>query len=294
MADKSGYMNLHHADGTERGLLDLRSATDATHLETGLLSVATDPRFGEFPFLYVYYWVSSQEADGQQRTRLSRFPVVAGRVHRSQELIILEVLQPHDIHNGGAIRFGPDGMLYLGIGDGGWWNVVGDSQRLDNLLGSIIRIDVRGATEEQPYLVPEDNPLVGSPDFRPEIYAWGLRNPWRMAFDAEDGTLWAGDVGANDYEEINIIEAGRNYGWNFYEGNECIARADYCATLEHTPPVAVVQHPEGCAIIGGVVYRGAAIPWLRGAYLFGDHCTRTLWALTPNGDGGWGGRHASG
>ena len=287
IAEKSGEIILYHPDRPERGLLDLRSATDASALETGLLSVATDPQFDEFPFLYVYYWVNHQKAGGKQRTRLSRIPIADGKAQLSQELVIVEVFQPHDIHNGGAIRFGLDGMLYLGIGDGGWWNTVGDSQRMNNLLGTIIRIDVRNASEQQPYRVPADNPAINATDVRPEIYAWGLRNPWRMAFDAEDGTLWAGDVGAGEYEEINIIEPGGNYGWNYYEGNNCIAGPDYCETLEHTPPVAVVRHPHSCAIVGGVVYRGTAIPWLQGTYLFGDYCTRTVWALTRNGNTDW-------
>ena len=291
IAEKTGEINLYHIDKPGRGLLDLRTVTDAGLLETGLLSAATDPEFEEFQFLYVYYWVNHRALGGKQRTRLSRFPVVHGKVQRSQELILVEVFQPHDIHNGGAIRFGPDGMLYLGIGDGGWWNAVGDSQRMNNLLGTIIRIDIRDASEQQPYRIPADNPAIDDTDARPEIYAWGLRNPWRMAFDAHDGTLWAGDVGAGEYEEINIIEAGGNYGWNFYEGKDCIAEAEYCATLEHIPPVTVVPHSQGCAIIGGVVYRGAAIPWLQGTYLFGDYCTHRVWALTHDGNADWEMRH---
>ena len=191
---------------------------------------------------------------------------------------------PNGFHFGGAVRFGPDGMLYLGIGENQFKE---DAQSLESLRGKIIRIAVRGASPEQPYRVPADNPFLTTAGARPEIWAYGLRNPWRMSFDA-DGLLWVGDVGEAHAEEVSIARAGANLGWPLIEGNLCRGGERQCADLrDYAPPLATYGREDGCAIIWGGQYRGAAAPQLAGSYIFGDHCSGRVWALTPDGAGGW-------
>ena len=261
-------------------LLDLTDQTDLSTPESGMLSAALDPDFDHFPFLYVYYTVQSDP----RKTRLSRFPVANGRVDRAGELVILELPMPNGFHFGGAVRFGPDGMLYLGLGENQFRE---DAQSLESLRGKIIRIDVRGASEERPYRAPADNPFQGTAAARPEIWAYGLRNPWRMSFDAA-GLLWVGDVGEAGAEEVSIAAPGANLGWPLLEGNFCRGGERQCAALrDYAPPLATYRREDGCAIIWGGQYRGAAAPQLAGAYLFGDHCSGRVWALSPDGAGGW-------
>ncbi len=261
------------------GVLDL---TDSVSFrgEQGLLSMALDPRLPDRPFLYVYY-----SPRGVNVTRLSRFRIVQGVALAASELIIIEIPQPYPNHNGGAVRFGPDGMLYLGIGDGGAANDPhGHGQDRSTLLGSIIRIDVGNVDTDRPYQIPSDNPFLDIADARPEIWAYGLRNPWRMAFDSDSGALWVGDVGQNRFEEIAVVQAGENHGWNVFEGEECFRSADACAALtDAVPPVVSYGHDEGCSVTGGEVYRGNAIPALNGHYMFGDYCSRQIWTVAPNG-----------
>ena len=264
-------------------LLDLTNRVDATAAESGLLSAALDPDFDRHPFLYVYYTPRTNPRKG----RLSRFPVVEGRVDPAAELVILELAMPDDYHFGGAVRFGPDDLLYLGIGDN---RSAAAAQNPASRRGKIIRIDVRGATPEQPYQVPADNPFLARPEFRPEIWAYGLRNPWRMSFDAA-GRLWVSDVGsagAQAAEEVSIVTAGANLGWPLFEGPLCYGDKAQCAELaDYAPPAFTYGREEGCAIIWGGEYRGAALPRLAGSYLFSDYCNNRLWALTPDGEGGW-------
>ena len=282
VANRTGRIIAYADDGEPYEILDLRSKTDIVFSETGLLSAAVDPEFVDFPFLYVYYWVR-----GNHSTRLSRFPVVDGRAVPEQELIILEIRQPNVVHNGGSVRFGPDGMLYLGVGDGGTDPKFNLGQDLTNLLGSIIRIDVRGATVEQPYRIPQDNPLFGIPNADQQIWAWGLRNPWRMSFDV-DGRLWVGDVGTHiDQDEISIVGPGENHGWPVFEGSKCVVDDGRCSAIRDVKPLVVNSRADGCAVIGGIVYRGAKIPWLQGAYLFSDFCKGYVWALMGDFDVGW-------
>ena len=243
-----------------------------------------------FPFLYVWYTAPGipppppHTHTTPRKARLSRFSVADGRADRAWELVMLELPMPNAFHFGGAVRFGPDGMLYLGIGENRFQK---EAQSLESLRGKIIRIDARGAAEEQPYSVPADNPFQETEGARPEIWAYGLRNPWRMSFDAA-GRLWVGDVGGADEEEVSIAPAGANLGWPVFEGNFCHGREAECAALtEALPPVATYGRNEGCAVIWGGQYRGAAVPQLVGAQLFGDHCSGRIWALTPDGEGGW-------
>lgn len=251
-------------------ILDLTDRT-VTGIERGMLSAALDPNFDEFPFLYVYY-IGKVGAEQQIAGQLSRFPVVDGGAVRADELVILNLPQPREFHQGGAIRFGPDGMLYLGLGDNGNKD---DSQNLAARRGKIIRIDVRGAAAEQPYRIPDDNPFLENPGARPEIWAYGLRNPWRMDFDA-DGKLWVADVNESNNDEISIATAGANLGWPIWEGNSCNATADDCAALvaATTPELTYSRLEGGCAVIGGVTSRYPELP-----YIFGDHCSRWIWGL---------------
>jgi glucose/arabinose dehydrogenase len=171
-------------------------------------------------------------------------------------------------------------MLYLGLGDGGsGGDPMGNGQNLGTLLGAVLRLDVREASEAAPYRVPSDNPFVGVAGARPEIWAYGLRNPWRMAFDATSGELWVGDVGQSSVEEVDIVVGGGNYGWNRLEGNDCFRPRSGCDRSGTVAPVASYGHGEGCSISGGVVYRGAAVPELAGAYVYGDFCSGRVWAL---------------
>ena len=282
VVNRTGRISAYPETGEPYEILDLRHQTDIVFSETGLLSAAVDPEFDEFPFLYVYYWVR-----GAHSTRLSSFPVVEGRASPEDEMVVLEIRQPHVVHNGGAVRFGPDGMLYLGVGDGGLDPGHNVGQDLTTVLGSIIRIDIRGATADQPYRIPRDNPLYGIPRASQEIWAWGFRNPWRMSFDA-DGTLWVGDVGTNiDQDEISIVGPGENHGWPVFEGFKCAVDDGRCNAITDVKPIVVNHRGHGCAIVGGVVYRGASIPWLHGAYLFSDYCRGYIWALTGDPETGW-------
>jgi len=257
--------------------LDWRSRTRREGNEEGLLGLALDPAFEERRAVYLYYTAS----DGPRRSVVSRFTArgrgTSLRIDPGSEQVILEVPQPYSNHNGGAIAFGPDGMLYIALGDGGGQgDPQGNGQNVGTLLGSILRIDVRGL----PYHVPPDNPFVGKAGARGEIWAYGFRNPWRFSFDRATGTMWAGDVGQNSWEEVDIVRRGRNYGWNVMEGRACFRPPQGCHSEGLEPPVAVYPTRDGnCAVTGGYVYRGRALPALQGFYVFADYCSGRLWAL---------------
>ncbi len=255
--------------------LDLRDQVSSRGSEEGLLGLALDPADNSHVYLY-------HSAANPRRSVVSRFDYHWGRgeVDADTELVILEVEQPYANHNGGQIAFGPDGYLYIGLGDGGSaGDPLGSGQDTSTLLGSILRIDVSESTPQQPYAIPPDNPFanVGG---RPEIWAYGLRNPWRFSFDRGTGDLWTGDVGQNEWEEIDIIERGGNYGWNTLEGNHCFNPRDNCNRQGTIPPVWEYSlDGQPCSVIGGNVYRGNAIPWLRGAYIYGDFCSGKIHGL---------------
>ncbi len=252
--------------------LDIRGRVSSRGWEEGLLGLALSQKNERY--LYIYYSAANPRRSVVSRLNYNR------AVAPDSELVILEVPQPYANHNGGQIAFGPDGYLYIGLGDGG---SAGDPQRngqdTSTLLGTILRIDVSEATAAQPYAIPPDNPFAGSGG-RPEIWAYGLRNPWRFSFDGETGELWAGDVGQNRWEEIDIIERGGNYGWNAMEGNHCFRPQSGCESEGFIPPVW--EYPledDACSVIGGYVYRGAAISWLAGVYVYGDFCTGQVFGL---------------
>ena len=273
------------AETARQPLLDLAGRVACCYGELGMFHAAHDPEFERFPFIYVWYTLPRE---GANFARLSRFPAAGGAGGDEDELVILELPAAEKGlgHFGGAIRFGPDdGMLYLGIGDN--WQPA-EARNTASLWGSIIRIDVRGATPEQPYRIPPDNPLLDTPGARPEIWAYGLRNPWRMSFDHQ-GRLWVGDVGANVREEVSIAAAGGNLGWPVFEGRRCYAGESECAALtEATPPALDYNRQEGgCAIIWGGEYGGRALPQLHGVPLFADHCSGQVWALEGDSETGW-------
>lgn len=279
VAEQDGQVLLLASNGGSLGTVLDRSVSRSSN-EEGLLSIALDPAFPTRPYLYTYY----SAPDGERRTVLSRYEITGDAAVASSELVILEVPQPFSNHNGGAVRFGPDGMVYLGLGDGGsGGDPQGNGQNRSTLLGSVLRIDVANAWAAVPYVVPSNNPFVGVADARAEIWAYGFRNPWRMAFDSATGALWVGDVGQGDVEEVDIVTRGGNYGWNRLEGRDCYSPPSGCSTQGTTLPVASYRHDRGCSITGGVVYRGSAIPELRGHYLYGDFCSGRIWALPADG-----------
>ncbi|HWQ29069.1 MAG TPA: PQQ-dependent sugar dehydrogenase, partial [Dehalococcoidia bacterium] len=245
--------------------------------EEGLLGLAFSPSFERDGLVYLYY-----SAGPPRRSVLSRFRVVSGVIDPASEQALLEIPQPFANHNGGQIAFGPDGYLYVALGDGGsGGDPLGNAQNLGELLGSILRIDVSGPTG---YSVPSDNPFVGVEGARPEIYAYGLRNPWRFSFDRKTGALWAGDVGQNRWEEVDRIVAGGNYGWNIMEGPECFRAATCDRTGLMLPRAWYGREAGACAVIGGYVYRGRAMPELDGWYVYGDFCNGRVWAVNTADD----------
>ena len=261
--------------------LDITKRVNDRGNEEGLLGLAFDPDYSDNGYFYVYYSASNPRRSVIARFEVSADPDVADL---DSERIILEVPQPFSNHNGGQLAFGPDGLLYISLGDGGsGGDPRGNGQNLRTLLGSILRIDVGSLDEIGSYLIPGDNPFVGrGGGVREEIYAYGLRNPWRFTFDRDTGDMWAGDVGQNSFEEVDLIKPGRNYGWNVLEGFHCFRRSD-CDQRGIEPPIAEYGRDGGCSVTGGYVYRGSRLPSLIGAYVYADFCSGRIWALRYDG-----------
>jgi glucose/arabinose dehydrogenase len=255
--------------------LDHRAKVSDRGNEEGLLSIAFHPRFAQNRFFYIYY-----AAAEPRRTVLARLSYDPARraAAPASERVLLEVAQPYSNHKGGQLAFGPDGLLYVGLGDGGsGGDPHGNGQNATVLLGKILRLDVDAA---EPYGIPPDNPFAAARDGRRgEIYALGLRNPWRFSFDRETGLLYAGDVGQDEVEEVDLIVRGGNYGWNVLEGTHCFRPFVGCSRAGMVPPIAEYTHAEGISITGGFVYRGRALPALRGRYVFGDYGAGTVWTI---------------
>jgi glucose/arabinose dehydrogenase len=253
--------------------------------ELGLLGLAFHPDYKTNGYFFVNY-----TANNPLRTVVSRFKVSEDNPNRADtdsEEIILEFNQPLSNHNGGQIAFGPDGYLYIATGDGGGGGDPGNNaQNRTNLLGAILRIDVDNNSEDRNYSIPDDNPFVGNTQgFREEIFAYGLRNPWRMSFDFETGWLWCGDVGQSGWEIIHIIENGGNYGWNIVEGSHCYPPGSDCdKTGLEMPVFEYTWGQDGRSITGGYVYRGSVFPELYGKYVYGDYMFGTIWALEYDGE----------
>ncbi len=252
--------------------LDISSKV-ASGGERGLLSIAFHPDYASNGFFYTSY------TDNNGDTRIERYTVTADpdvADPNSAKLILAEP-QPAGNHNGGLILFGPDGMLYIGLGDGGGGgDTYGNGQNLGTRLGALLRVDVDAG---DPFVIPTDNPFVNDPNARGEIWAYGLRNPWRFAFDGADGVLYIADVGQNDWEEVNAVSAtagGLNYGWPIMEAAHCFSPRTGCNQTGLVMPVIEYDHGDGCSVTGGFVYRGTAIPELRGHYFYSDWCSGFL------------------
>lgn len=318
VAYKTGTIEVITPDGSRTQILNMSDIVISENQEQGLLSVAVDPRYPASKYIYIYYTMRDGQLHKEHFARLSRLPIIDGIPARNRELAILDVTRdkedtgaiPKVNHYGGAIRFGSDGMLYLGIGDASCFEC---PQSLESLHGKIIRINVREASVHVPYTIPEDNPIRDSPEARPEIWSYGLRNPWRMSFDTHNEELWVGDVGQITQEEVSIATPGANLGWPILEGFDCLTvspslnetygsmdlkpcNEGEAFKAQFTEPVfSYERSPEPtndpqdfkCSIVGGIVYRGSSIPRLQGTYIFADYCSGQVWALNGTAESGW-------
>lgn len=268
--------------GNDRILLDLRNHLTTRNSEEGLLSLAFHPSWPQVREVYTY-----RSMKKPRRTVLSRFTGSEDdlQIDLDTEEVLLEIKQPWGNHNGGTVLFGPDGMLYLSVGDGGSAaDPHGNGQNMSTLLAKVLRIDPSKKDDNQPYAIPPDNPFVGMDGVRPEIWATGLRNVWRMAFDPGTGELWAGDVGQNAWEEIDIITRGGNYGWNYREGTHSFKKRteDNPTFIE---PIIEYGRREGGSVTGGEVYRGEKYPLMQGVYIYGDYMSGRIWGARRDDDG---------
>ena len=279
---------------TSAPLLDIRERVHTPNMpgdERGLLGMALHPNFRNNGKFYVNY------VNREDMTIISTFNLEDEQLTADSEEIILSIKQPYSNHNGGQVAFGPDGYLYIGLGDGGYaGDPESNGQNTHTLLGTILRLDIDG---EKPYTIPEDNPFYNNNQGRPEIFCYGLRNPWRFSFDRETGDLYIGDVGQNSWEEIDFIPitdvSGANFGWNDMEGSHCYPTGEDCNQDNLITPI--FEYPnnanylktligwnqneaKGCSVTGGYVYRGNEILSLYGKYIYGDWCTGDIWALT--------------
>ena len=265
--------------------LDIRSLVGSSGQEQGLLSVAFHPRYVENGLFYINY------IDLRGTTIIARYSVSSDQnaADPASASVLLRITQPAANHNGGLMVFGPDGYLWIGMGDGGG---AGDqfrnAQNRQSLLGKLLRIDINSG---ESYGIPPDNPFINVPNVAPEIWAYGLRNPWRFSFDWPTGELYIADVGQNRYEWVHHQDAGarggQNFGWPIMEGLHCYPSGNSCNTAGLDPPITEYGHDKGCSITGGFVYRGQAYPQVQGVYFFADFCSGRLWALDWSAAGGW-------
>ncbi len=261
--------------------LDIRDRVNDHANEQGLLGLAFHPAFNENGRFFVNY----SGANGETIIAEYHADTNHNVGDRESERVLLRIDQPYANHNGGALAFGPDGYLYIGTGDGGsGGDPHGNGQRLDTLLGKILRIDVDTG---EPYVIPQDNPFVDN-NWQPEIWLYGLRNPWRIAFDRTTGDLFIGDVGQSQWEEVNFLPADStgaiNYGWNLREGAHDYSGGDAEALVD---PIAEYDHSLGCSVTGGVVVRDPSLLTWQGVYLYGDYCSGRVWGLMRDEHGSW-------
>ncbi|MFB6351214.1 MAG: sorbosone dehydrogenase family protein [Bradymonadaceae bacterium] len=272
----------------QQPFLDIRDRVGTEHTERGLLGIAFHPNYADNGRFFLYYTPSAAHKNVVAEYR--RADDKSRRASGEEVRRLVEVTDPEDNHNGGMLAFGPDGHLFVGMGDGGGagdrHGDIGNGQNRETLLGSILRLEVDRGDDD---VIPEDNPFVDGPG-RDEIWAWGLRNPWRFSFDRKTGDLYIGDVGQNEIEEIDFqaagSEGGNNYGWRAYEGRSVFDESLTDRVEEHVPPIVQFHHGaddapvrNGCSITGGYVYRGEAHEGLRGAYIYGDFCSRDVAAF---------------
>lgn len=266
-------------NGTQKHLfLDASSLITTRGSEQGLLSIEFHPNYSENGYLFLFYTATNGD---NTLARLTVDPPSSKQINLQSLEVLIAQEDPASNHNGGMLAFGQDGYLYLGIGDGGRggdpWN---NAQNLQTFLGKMLRIDVNQVSG---YSIPEDNPFIGNENILPEIWAYGLRNPWRHSFDRETGDLWIADVGQNKWEEIHWksvdSKGGENYGWRLMEGNHCFLPKKECDSGDLVKPVAEYSHKHGCSVTGGYVYRGDKIKELYGKYIFGDFCSGTIWVI---------------
>ncbi len=284
VAQQDGYIRVFSNDsavGSYTTYLDINDKLSSTGGEEGLLGLAFHPDYATNGFFYVNY-----TAPSPLRTVVARYKVMGGNPNKADSLseqIIIEINQPYSNHNGGMILFGQDGYLYIGMGDGGSG---GDpqnyAQNLQSLLGKMLRLDV---DTTMGYRIPPTNPFYGNPTAgREELYAWGLRNPWRFSEDTTSGLMLLGDVGQVQWEEIDDVRNGLNYGWRCYEGNAPYNTSGCGPVSEYTFPIKVYPHSGGdCSVTGGYIYRGYRRPEFEGAYIYGDYCTGKIWLLRYEG-----------
>ena len=271
--ERAGRVKVADAKGSLQAtpFLDLSQDT-STSTEQGMLGLAFHPNFATNGYLYVDYTDNNNTV---QVIRYTVSPPTADHVDPSTAYTVMSIPKGSKYHNGGTLDFGPDGYLYISVGDDEGSE---KAQGLDTLFGKILRIDVDSA---QPYAIPPDNPFVNQPDARGEIWVYGLRNPWRFSFDRATGDLWIGDVGDARMEEIDLAPAGtsgQNYGWPFVEGTDCMDEG-HCHDPRLVAPLVTYGHDMNCAVMGGYVYRGPTATNLTGTYLFGDLCTGGVFAL---------------
>jgi glucose/arabinose dehydrogenase len=279
---KGRIVLLNNQNSTQKVLHEMSVRTGN---EEGLLGLAFHPRFTANGKYYVYYLPKSGKRRGVIEERIFNTSTMQdANISR----VILNVLQPASNHNGGCLQFGSDGFLYIGLGDGGRggdpFGTIGNGQDPSTLLGSILRIDVNSKSQGKEYAIPSDNPFVGSPSKRPEIYAYGLRNPWRFSFDPVTKNLWVGDVGQGEREEINLVQKGDNLGWKQKEGFLCYD-SDNCPSAGLVDPVVDLDRSNAKSITGGYVFRAktdtTTSVFSSGSYIFGDYVTKNIWQLVP-------------
>lgn len=263
--------------------LNLTDRVGDSGSEQGLLGIALDPDYAENGIFYLNY------TDKNGDTVIARYHRMGGSIYgdADSEEVLLRVKQPYANHNGGDLEFGPDGMLFIGLGDGGsGGDPQGNAQNLNMLLGKMLRLDVRG---KETYTIPVDNPYAAGGG-RQEIWGVGLRNPWRYSFDSLTGDLYIADVGQNNYEEVHFLPAGSpagvNFGWDYREGTHPY-EGDIPDGVDLIDPVFEYDHGQGCSITGGYVYRGLALPEFYGIYLTGDYCSGQIWGLMRDSSGQW-------
>lgn len=284
VVERGGRIWIVNRDGTvaPTPFLDIASLIVSSN-EQGLLGLAFHPRYAETGRFYVAY---TRQADGADVVAEYRVSSAADTADPASERILLAIPDPAANHNGGALVFGPDRLLYIALGDGGGQNdQFGNAQNLDSLLGKLLRIDVDGPpAADRAYAIPADNPFANGGG-APEIWAIGMRNPWRISFDRAWHDLYIGDVGGGSWEEIDRqppdAAGGLNYGWPIMEGGHCLAGS--CTMTGYVLPIAEYSHDQGCSVIGGYVYRGEVNPELQGVYVFGDWCSGRIFTLDVDG-----------